>query len=77
VLHLFGAREECGVDLLEPPAEAGERARVRLYRRAAEILQQVVVDMDAIEARLAGKHLIEVGQVIVDKMREWFRWVHA
>ena len=43
----------------------------------AEVLQQVVVQVNAIEARLAGEDLIEIGEVIVDKMREWLRWVHA
>ena len=36
-----------------------------------------VVQVNAIEARLAGEHLIEIGEVIVDKMGEGLRWVHA
>jgi hypothetical protein len=77
VLDLFSAGEESRVDLLKSPTETGQRASVRLYRRAAEVLQQVVVEVHAIEARLAGQRLIEIGEVIVDKMRKRLRWVHA
>ena len=65
------------IDLMEPPAEAGQRADVRLDGRAAQVLEQVVVEVDAVEARLAGEDLIEIGEVIVDEMRKWLRWVHA
>jgi hypothetical protein len=77
VLDLLGAGQKRRIDLLEPPAKAGEGAGVRLYSRAAEILEEVVVKVNAIEARLAGENLIEIGEVIVDKMREGLRWVHA
>ena len=75
IFSAFGQRAP--IDLLEPPAEAGQGAGVRLYCRAAEILQQVVVQVNAVETRLAGEDLIEIGEVIVDKMREGLRWVHA
>ena len=70
-------RKRCGVDLPKPSTEAGQRADVRLYGRAAEILQQVVVQVDAVLARLAGKNLVEIGEVIIDKMGERLRLVHA
>ena len=44
---------------------------------AGEILEQVVVKVNAIKACLAGQRLIEIGEVIVDKMGERLRWVHA
>jgi hypothetical protein len=31
VLHPFGGRQKCRVDLLKAPAEAGQRADVSLY----------------------------------------------
>jgi len=76
-LDLFGRRKDGGGDLLEPAPEAGEGSDVRFYGRAAEVFEQVVVEVDAVRARLAREHLIEVGQVIVDKVRKWLRWVHA
>ena len=77
VVDPFALWKRCGVDLPEPATEAGEGANVRLYRRAAEILQQVVVQVDAVLARLAGKNLMEIGEVIIDKMGEWLRLMHA
>jgi hypothetical protein len=49
---------------------------VRLDRRSAQVLEEVIVDVNAIRARLAGKDFIEVRQVIVDEVGEWLRWVH-
>jgi hypothetical protein len=77
MLDLFGQGEERRVDLPEPASEAGQRADVRLYRGTAEVFEQVVVEVHPVHARLARKHLLEIRQVIVDKMGEWLRWVHA
>jgi hypothetical protein len=65
------------VDLLKPTTEAGQGPNVRLYRRAAEVLQQVVVQVDAVLARLTGKTFMEICEVFIDKVRKWLRWVHA
>jgi hypothetical protein len=46
---------------------------VRLYRRAAEVLEQVVVLVDPVQSRLTRKDLIEVREVVVEKMGEWLR----
>jgi hypothetical protein len=77
VLHLLDAREQLRVNLLKPPAEAGEGAGVRLYRGTAEILQEVVMEMEAVEAGLTREDLIEITEVVVDKMGKGLRWVHA
>ena len=77
VLHLLGERERRGIDLLKTAAEAGESANVRVDRGSTQVLEQIVVDMYAVRARLAGQDFIKVGQVIVDKVRKWLRWVHS
>jgi hypothetical protein len=46
-------------------------------RRTAQIFEQVVMEMDAVEAGLGRKHLVQIGEVVVDEMRKWLRWVHA
>jgi hypothetical protein len=33
--------------------------------------------MDAVEARLTGENLLQICEVIVDKVRKRLRWVHA
>ena len=45
----------------------GQSANVRVDRRSAQVLEEVIVDVNAIRARLAGKDFIEVRQVIVDE----------
>jgi hypothetical protein len=36
----------------------------------AEVLQQVVVDVDPVEGRVRGMHFVQVRQVFVDEMRQ-------
>ena len=73
----FDARKHAGVDLVEPPTEAGQRPDMGVNARAAQVLQQVIVKMGPIQGRLGRKYLVQVGEVVVDKMRERLRWVHA
>ena len=77
MLHPLAEWKGCRVDLLQPAAEAGQGAKVCFYRGVTEILQQVVVQVDTVHAGMAGKDLVQIAEVIVDKMGEWLRWVHA
>jgi hypothetical protein len=76
VLHLLGGRERRGIDLLKTAAEAGECANVRVDRGSTQVLEQIVMDMNAVRARLAGQRFIKIGEVIVDEVGKWLRWVH-
>ncbi len=58
-----------GVDGGEPPGETAERTDLRVNRGTAEILEQVVVHVDAVEGRRRGVDLVEVRQVLVDEVR--------
>jgi hypothetical protein len=60
MFNLFNARELRRVDLVEASAETGEGTKVGVDRRAAQILQQVVVYVDSVQARLGGMNLIQV-----------------
>jgi hypothetical protein len=43
----------------------------------AEIFEQVIVKVRAVERRLGRTDLVQIGEIVVDKMREGLRWVHA
>ena len=45
--------------------------------RAAQILQQVVMEVNAVKARVTRVCLVQVREIVVDEMRKWLRWVHA
>ncbi len=65
------------VDLMETAAEAGQRADVRVDSLAAQILEQVVMRVNAVQAGIARQRLVQVREVIVDEVRKWLRWVHT
>jgi hypothetical protein len=73
MLYLLGGWKSRSVNLLETTAEARQCPDVRLYRRAAEVLEQVVVLVDPVQCGLTGENLIEVREVVVEKMGEWLR----
>jgi hypothetical protein len=58
VLHLLGGRERRGIDLLKTAAEPGESANVRVDRRPTQVLEQIVMNVNAVRARLAGQDFI-------------------
>ena len=71
-------RGEVGrIDLMKATAEAGRACGRERRSPAAQILEQVVMQVDAVQAGLARQDLVEVRQVIVDEMGKWLRWVHA
>lgn len=62
---------------METTAKSGKRPDVRVYRLAAQILEEVVVRVNAVEAGIARQGLVQIREVIVDEVRKWLRWVHA
>ena len=40
-------------------------------------LEEVIVQVRPIESRLGRTDLVQVSKVVVDKVREGLRWVHA
>jgi hypothetical protein len=73
VFHLFDPSQALQVDLLQPAGEARERPDLGVDRRPRQVLEQVVVGMDAVERRIGGPCLVEVGEVVVDEMIQRFR----
>ncbi len=72
VLEPFDAGETVRVDVAEPPQVAGERARLGFNRGPAEILQQIVVGVYAIQGRVGGVGLVQVPEQVVHEVRQRF-----
>ena len=50
---------------VETAGKAGQRADVRVDRRATVVLEQIVVDVNPIHGGAGGVHLVEKGEVVV------------
>ena len=56
----------------QAPREAAEVANLRLDRLTAPVLEQVVVQMDAVEGGVGRMDFVEIREVFVDEMRQGF-----
>ena len=63
-------------DGVQPPPEAGQLASVRLQRESSQIIEKVVVGMYAIEGGVGRLRLVQVRQVVADKMRQGLSRIH-
>ena len=68
----FGGRQAGGVNLLEPPKEAGQCADLRLDGGAAEVFEEVVMHVHTIQRRAGWMRLIQITKVVIDKVRKGF-----
>ncbi len=59
-------------NLVEPAGEAGQCARLHFERTPAQILEQVVVRVHAVEGGACRLRFVEIPQVVVDEMMKWF-----
>ena len=73
----FDGKKTARVDLTEPPPESGESPDKGVDAGAAQVFEEIVMQVHAVQAGLAGEHLLEIGEVVVDEVRKWLRWVHA
>ena len=77
VLEFFDVRQAVRPDVFEAPEVAGEGMDVAVDPMTAEVLEEVVVSMNAVEIRVRRVGLIEVPEQVVDKMRQRFGRVHS
>jgi hypothetical protein len=77
MLDPLGVWKGCSLDLMKPSAEPRQGTDVRIDGRSAQILEKVIVEMRPIERGLGRKYLMQVREIVVDKMRKRLRWVHA
>ena len=55
MFDLLGRRERAGIDLMKTPAESGQGPDVGVDPWPAQVLEQVIVQVRAVEARLGGQ----------------------
>ena len=58
-------------------AKPPEIADLRVDRRPAQILEQVVVKVNAVERRVGRMRLVQPREVLVDEMRQGFGGIHS
>ena len=71
-LEPFDVGQPRRVDRRQPAAKAAERPDLGINRRSTEVLEQVVVHVDAVEGGRRGVDLVEVRQVLVNEVRKGF-----
>ncbi len=77
VLEALDLGEPVRVDVAEAAEIAGERAALGVDGVAAEVLEQIVVRVDAVERRQRRMRLVEVAEQILDEVRQRFGHVHG
>ena len=71
--ELLVSRQATRIDTVETPGPAAELTQLGVDRRSAQVFQQVVMQVDAIEGRGGRMRLVQVGQVLVDETSQWLR----
>jgi len=70
VLEPLGARQRLEVDLVEAPQVTGQRVRLALDPVAADVLEEIVMRMHAVQRRVRGMGLVKIAKQIVDEVGE-------
>jgi hypothetical protein len=71
-LQPFGIGEAGGVDGREPPGKSTQGPDLSVNRLTAEVLEEIVVQVDAIERGIRGVCFVEIREVLVDEVRKGF-----
>ena len=71
-LDPLGGRQQARVDLVETAQKARERPRLGLDGRTAQIFEQVVKRVHAVQRGAAGMGLVEVTEIVVDEVGKGF-----
>jgi len=72
VLDTLDLVEAVEGDFVEPAGEAGKGPGLQFERAPAQVLEQVVVRVHAVERSEGRLGFVEIPQVIVYEMVEWF-----
>ena len=68
----LGVGEARGIDRRQTPRERTKLANLSIDGAAAQVFEEIVMDVDAVERRAGRLHLVQVGEVFVDEMGERF-----
>ncbi len=71
-LEPFGAGQAGRVDRPEAARKPAKVTDLSLDPLPAHVLEKIVVQVDAVERRVGGLNLVQVRQVFVDEVRQWF-----
>ena len=72
VFEPFGGGQPGRVDLVQTAQVAGQGASLGVDRVTAEVLEQIVVDVNAVECGVRRMCLVQVPEQIVDEVGKWF-----
>ena len=61
-----------GIDRRQPPRESAESPDLSVNRLTAQVLEQVVVQVDAVERGVGWMGFVEIREVLVDEVRKGF-----
>ncbi len=62
---------------LDSAGEPGQRARMGLYRAPAEVLDEVVVQVDPVQGRASRVDLVKIAEIVVDEVGQRFSVMHG
>ncbi len=71
-LEPFGVGQARGIDCGQTPGEATEGADLSVNCLTAQVLEEVVVQVDAVECGIGRVCFVEIRQVFVDEVRKGF-----
>ena len=60
------------IDRRQPAREPAQVADLPFDGLTAPVLQQVVVEVDTVERGVGGMDLVEIREILVDEVRQWF-----
>ncbi len=69
-------RQRLGSDFVEATQISRQRVRFAFHGMGAEVLEEVVVRVHAIERGVGRMGFAQIAEQIVDEVREWFRCNH-
>ena len=76
LLGLFNSRQFMAVDVLQPAGKPRQCAGVLLDALPTEVLNQIIVSMNAVERRSRRMDFVEIGEIVVDEMMKWLGRTH-
>ena len=71
-LEPFGVGQARGIDCGQPAGEATQGADLSVNGLTAEVLEEVVVQVDAVECGIGRVGFVEIREVLVDEVRKGF-----
>lgn len=72
LVERFDRRQTRAIDLVEAAQVAGQRAALLVDAVTAQVLEQVIVRVHAVQRRVCRVRFVEIPKEVIDEMRKWF-----